>query len=274
MTELERFEKQLTAEEKSTATVSKYVRDAREFLYYIGSDTDISKEQVIAYKQHLAERYKLSSANSMLAAVNSYLRFTGCAHCVVKTYKMQRETFRERDRELSLEEYKSLLEAARKKGKRRLFFLMQTIAATGIRVSELPFITVESLRIRRARVSLKGKSRFVILPKQLCRELQQYAKERHIPSGSIFVTRTGKPLDRSNILHEMKALAKDAKVKEEKIFPHNLRRLFAVTYYHAEHDLCRLADLLGHSNINTTRMYTMVSCEEQERQIDNLGLLA
>ncbi len=274
MTVLERFERQLIAEEKSTTTIAKYVRDTREFLYYIGSNTNICKEQVIAYKQDLSKRYQLTSANSILAAVNAYLRFAGYSHCVVKSFKIQRETFRERDKELSLEEYQSLLRAAKKKGNIRLFFLMQTIAATGIRVSELPFVTVESLRIRRARVSLKGKSRFVILPKQLCQELKQYAKEQKIGSGSIFITRSGRPLDRSNILHEMKSLSKDAKVNKEKIFPHNLRHLFAVTYYQTEQDLCHLADLLGHSNINTTRMYTMVSCEEQERQIDNLGLLA
>lgn len=274
MTLLEDFEKQLRAEEKSSATISKYLHDVRAFLQYTGDMAGFTKEQVIAFKQYLAEHYKLTSANSMLAAVNVYLRYVGYGDCVVKSFKMQRETFREQDRELSKEEYQALLDAAQKQGKIRLFFLMQTIAATGIRVSELPFITVESLRSRRARVSLKGKSRVVILPERLCRELLQYARDKQIKKGSIFITRTGKPLDRSNILHEMKALSKDADVKEEKIFPHNLRHLFAVTYYNAEQDLCRLADLLGHSNINTTRMYTKVSCEEQERQIDNLGLLA
>lgn len=269
-TQLEKFERQLRAEEKSNATVAKYLHDTKVFLHYIGKHTGIRKEEVIAYKQYLAEQYKVTSANSMLAAVNAYLRFAGYADCVVKTFKVQRETFRDRDRELNLEEYHRLLDAAQKLGKIRLFFLIQTIAATGIRVSELPFITVESLYIRRARVSLKGKTRLVILPEQLCRELQKYARSRQITTGSIFITRTGRPLDRSNILHEMKALSKEAKVSKEKIFPHNLRHLFAVTYYQTEQDLCRLADLLGHSNINTTRMYTMISCEEQERQIDSL----
>ncbi len=272
-TQLKRFERQLRAEEKSSATISKYLRDAKVFLQYIGKCTDIRKEEVIAYKQYLSGHYKVTSANSMLAAVNSYLRFAGYDDCVVKSFKMQRETFRERNRELSREEYHSLLDAAQKMGKIRLFFLLQTMAATGIRVSELPFITVESLYLRRARVSLKGKTRLVILPEQLCQELQKYARKRQIKKGSIFVTRTGKPLDRSNILHEMKSLSEEAKVSKEKIFPHNLRHLFAVTYYQAEQDLCRLADLLGHSNLNTTRMYTMVSYEEQARRIDSLGLL-
>ncbi len=271
---LERFERQLRAEEKSQATVAKYIRDAEAFLRYIGDTDVITKEQVIAYKQYLSVNYKVTSANSMLAAVNSFLRFMGYANCVVKSFKVQREVFRERGRELSRAEYQRLLDAAKGQGKLRLFYLMQTIAATGIRVSELPFITVESLRTRRARVSLKGKSRMVILPEKLCQELLQYAEERKIIKGSIFVTRTGRPLDRSNILHEMKALSKEAKVDKEKIFPHNLRHLFAITYYNTAQDLCRLADLLGHSNINTTRIYTKVSCEEQERQIDSLGLLA
>ena len=251
---LERFERQLRAEEKSQATVAKYIRDTKAFLRYIGDAKLITKERVIAYKQYLSINYKVSSANSMLAAVNSFLRFIGYTDCVVKSFKMQREVFRERNRELSKEEYQRLLDVARGKGKLRLFYLMQTIAATGIRVSELPFITVESLYVRRARVLLKGKSRMVILPRKLCRN--------------------GRPLDRSNILHEMKALSQEAKVSKEKIFPHNLRHLFAVTYYNTAQDLCRLADLLGHSNINTTRIYTKVSCEEQEKQIDSLGLLA
>lgn len=272
--QLERFERQLRAEEKSQATVAKYIRDTKAFLRYIGDVKLITKERVIAYKQYLSINYKVSSANSMLAAVNSFLRFIGYTDCVVKSFKMQREVFRERNRELSKEEYQRLLDVARGKGKLRLFYLMQTIAATGIRVSELPFITVESLYVRRARVSLKGKSRMVILPRKLCQELLQYAKKRQIIKGSIFVTRSGRPLDRSNILHEMKALSQEAKVSKEKIFPHNLRHLFAVTYYNTAQDLCRLADLLGHSNINTTRIYTKVSCEEQEKQIDSLGLLA
>ena len=166
-----------------------------------------------------------------------------------------------------------LLKVAKKRKRPRLFYLLQTIASTGIRVSELKFITIEALVLRRAQVSLKGKTRVVILPQRLCRELYDYARDNGIKTGSVFVTRTGKPLDRSNILHEMKSLSKEAKVEEEKLFLHNLRHLFALTYYMSEHNICHLADLLGHANINTTRIYTLASCEEQEQQINNLGLL-
>ena len=161
---------------------------------------------------------------------------------------------------------------AKKKGKKCLSLIMQTICATGIRISELRFITVEALHVRQATVSLKGKTRIVILPVELCMELKRYIREKNITSGSIFVTRTGKPIDRSNILHGMKALCEAAKVLKSKVSPHNLRHLFALTYYKVERDICHLADLLGHSSINTTRIYTMVSCEEQEQQIDCLGL--
>ncbi len=269
---LTQFERQLRVEERSSATVAKYMHDARDFLEYIGKE-DLDKEQVIHYKEQLLKRYKVSSVNFMLAAVNCFLRFSGHPDCVVKLYKMQREAFREEDRELSKEEYRRLLCAAQNGKKQRLFLLLQTITSTGIRVSELRFITVESLALRRARVSLKGKSRLVILPHRLCRELSDYARKQGIQAGSIFVTHTRKPLDRSNILHERKALAKKARVKAEKIFPHNLRHFFALTYYKVEHNVCHLADLLGHANINTTRIYTLTSCKEQEQQINNLGLL-
>ena len=199
---LEQFEKQLRVEEKSNATILKYAHDVRNFLQNI-KEEPLHKEQVIAYKESLRKHYKITSTNSMLAAINSFLRFIGRPDCVVKLYKMQRETFREENKELSREEYIRLLNAAKNMGKQRLFLLLQTIASTGIRVSELRFITVESLSLRRARVSLKGKTRLVILPRRLCRELADYAKGRQIQTGSVFITRTGNPLDRSNILHEI-----------------------------------------------------------------------
>lgn len=270
---IERFKKQLRVAEKSNATILKYAHDVGDFLKYIGETENLQKEQVISYKECLLKRYKVTSANSMLAAINSFLRFLGRPDCVVKLYKMQRESFRESHRELTKEEYIRLLNTAKTRKNQRLFLLLQTIASTGIRVSELRFITVEALSLNRARVSLKGKTRLVILPKKLCLELFAYAKENGIKTGSIFVTRTGKPLDRSNILHEMKNLSKKAEVDKEKIFPHNLRHLFAFTYYMVERNICHLADLLGHANINTTRIYTLASCEEQEQQINNLGLL-
>lgn len=227
---LAQFEQGLRAEEKSEATVSKYLHDAAKFMDYVGEGNEVTKETVIAYKQLLAESYAITSANTMLSALNSFLCMSGLRDCMVKCFKVQRPSFRERKLELSKEEYIRLVETAKRRGKRRLCLVMQAICATGIRVSELPFITMEALHTRRARVSLKGKTRIVILPLELCRELKRYARERHIMSGSVFVTRTGKPLDRSNILHQMKALCEEAKVERGKVFPHNLRHLFALTY--------------------------------------------
>ncbi len=269
---MERFESRLKEEEKSRATIEKYLRDAKAFAAFLG-DAPVTKDAVIRYKSHLSENYAVASANSMLAAVNSFLRFLECADCVVRTFKVQKAVFRSRELELSRNEYVRLVETAKRRGNRRLCLVMQTICATGIRISELPFVTVESLHTRRARVSLKGKTRTVILPMELCRELKRYVKSSGIQSGSVFVTRGGRPMDRSNILHAMKALCQEAGVEEGKVFPHNLRHLFAVTYYNVEKDICHLADLLGHSNVNTTRIYTLISCEMQERRLEGLGLV-
>ncbi len=271
---LELLEAALREEEKSEATREKYRRDVLAFLRYVGDRPEITKDLVVAYKQRLAETYAITSANSMLAAVNYYLRLTGRSDCTVKAFKLQGEAFRREERELTKEEYFRLLEAARRKRDTRLYLLMETICATGIRVSELRFITVQALRSRQAAVSLKGKTRTVLLPGQLCRELLRYARDRGIKSGSVFVTRSGRPMDRNNILHAMKALCRLARVAASKVFPHNLRHLFAVTYYQAERDICHLADLLGHSSINTTRIYTSVSQAEQRHNIERLGLLS
>ncbi len=267
------FEERLKAGEKSRATIEKYLRDAGQFLEDLGEGSMLTKDAVISYKQSLTERYAVASANSKLASVNGLLRSVGCEECVVKSFKVQKSAFRSSERELTREEYIRLLKAAECRGKRQLCLLIQTICATGIRISELPFITVEALSSRRATVSLKGKTRTVLLPADLCQELKKYTAGENIHSGSVFVTRNGKPLDRSNIFHSMKKLCEDAGVDRDKVFPHNLRHLFAVTYYRAERDVCHLADILGHSSINTTRIYTIVSCEEQERQINGLGLL-
>lgn len=270
---LQQFEEKLKAGEKSPATIEKYLRDARQFLENVGESSALTKDTVISYKQSLTRHYTVTSANSKLAAVNSLLRSAGYGEFVVKSFKVQKSAFRTRERELTREEYIRLVQTAKLGGKRQLCLLIQTLCATGIRISELPFITVESLDSRRAAVSLKGKTRTVLLPVELCRELTEYTRKENIRSGSIFVTRNGKPLDRSNIFHSMKNLCKEAGVDRDKVFPHNLRHLFAVTYYRAERDVCHLADILGHSSINTTRIYTVVSCEEQERQINRLGLL-
>lgn len=268
-----KFKKNMKTEEKSQATIEKYLRDTKQFLEELGEGSEITKDRVIAYKESLAERYAVTSANSKVAAVNCFLRTAGCEGCSVKSFKVQKNVFRTKERELTKEEYIRLVKTAQRHGKRQLGMLIKTICATGIRISELPYVTVEALYTRRAVVSLKGKTRIVLLPAELCRELTAYVRAENIRSGSIFVTRNGKPLDRSNIFHSMKKLCEDAEVDRDKVFPHNLRHLFAVTYYKAEKDVCHLADILGHSSINTTRIYTIISCEEQEQQINGLGLL-
>lgn len=266
------FRDRLVEDEKSSATIQKYIRDVEKFLSFIGEE-EITKEIVVSYKQYLMKHYKPVSVNSMLTALNCFLKEMGWLSCTVKTIKVQRQSFRPQEKELSKAEYYRLLSAARSKKDIRLYLLMQTICSTGIRVSELPFITVEAIRAGRAEISMKGKNRIILIPGSLCRELKKFIKRRNIQAGSVFVTRSGKNMDRSNILHEMKKLCKDAGVERQKVFPHNLRHLFACLFYKEEKDLSRLADILGHSSINTTRIYTCVSGGEQIRQIERLGLV-
>lgn len=270
---LDEFKTKMLCDEKSEATIGKYLRDIRRFQDFMGTNQNVTKEKVIDFKKMLIENYAPSSVNSMLAAINIFFKEFGWYDCIVKSIKIQRDAFRAQDRELSKKEYYRLLEAARRKKNPRLYYLMQTICATGIRVSELRFITVEALYTRRATVSMKGKIRTIILPLDLCKKLKKYIKEKNIRAGSIFITRNGRPMDRSNIGHEMKALSRISGVAYEKIFPHNLRHLFACVYYQLEKDLFRLADILGHSNVNTTRIYTQMSIQNQEKQIDMLKLV-
>ena len=267
------FQRKLEEDEKSNATIRKYMHDIHVFFHYVGAGKTVCKATVIAYKEYLISQYAAVSVNSMLAAMNAFLKEQGWYDCVVKALKIQKEAFRAVEKELSKQEYYRLLDAAKEGGNTRLYMIMQTLCATGIRISELKFITVESLGKRCAIVSSKGKQRRVLLPEVLCRKLKKYTEERQIKSGSVFITRTGKAVDRSNICHEMKSLYEKAGISREKVFPHNLRHLFAATYYNMKKDLSHLADLLGHSNINTTRIYTLVSSEEQEKQIEVLGLV-
>ena len=266
------FRSSLIEDEKSRATIEKYLRDLEVFFRFVGEE-DITKGLAIHYKEYLVQKYAPSSVNSMLAAVNRFFKEMQWFECIVKPLKVQRQTFRDKERELSKDEYFRLLNAAKMRNDMRLYYLMQTICSTGIRVSELKFITVQAIQSGRALVSMKGKTRMVLIPSALCRVLKRYIKERGIQKGSIFITRSGSPMDRSNILHNMKALCEMTGVYRKKIFPHNLRHLFACLFYKAEKDLSRLADLLGHSNINTTRIYTSVSGQEQARQIEQLGLV-
>ncbi len=264
------FTEKLMELERSSLTIKKYIRDVMTFRRWLGASGLVDKNKVIRFKQMLRDKYRLTSANSMLSALNKLFELMGWEDCHIRTFKTQRTSFRNSERELSMEEYRRLLRAAREKGDMQIHRIMETIASTGIRISELPFITVASLNTRRALVSLKGKTRQVLIPAELCKKLRAYCRENKITSGSIFVTRTGRPMDRSNILHRMKALSTAANVDRGKIFPHNLRHFFAVNYYKTEKDIVRLADLLGHASVNTTRIYTLISCESQLDILDKV----
>ena len=268
--ELQSFHQYLIREEKSTATVEKYLRDVRAFVVFAGEKA-VNKELVMAFKQYLQERYAVRSVNSMLASVNSFLNFLGLPNCRVKNIRTQRKTYCAEEKELSKTEYLRLLEAARRKPQLQL--VMQTICGTGIRVSELRYFTVEDVKNGEIVINCKGKTRTILIPGKLRKLLLDYAKKQKIRSGVIFVTRNGKPLNRSNIWAQMKALCKTAEVNPRKIFPHNLRKLFARTFYGIEKDIAKLADILGHSSINMTRIYFMSTGTEHSRKIERLGLV-
>ena len=270
MDHLNDYDAYLRTGEKSDATREKYLRDSAKFLLWLGA-RPLTKEAVLSYKALLTEHYAPASVNSMLSSVNSFLTFLGREDCRVKTLKQQREIFRNEDRELTREEYRRLLQAAQTD--RRLWLLMQAICATGIRVSEHRCLTVEAARAGKALVRCKGKVRTVLLPRKLCRVLLDYCRRQGIAGGTIFRTAAGAPLDRSRIWAMMKKLCGAAGVAPKKVFPHNLRHLFARTHYAMEKDIVRLADLLGHASINTTRIYTRESGEEHRRQIEKMPLL-
>ena len=270
--EIDAFAKYLAEEEKSSVTIAKYVRDVQRFLRWLGGQ-DVTRERTVAYKRQLLARgYALRSVNSMLAAVNSFLAFRGLTDCRVRLCRMQREIYQRAERELSRAEYLRLLRAA--EGNRRLWLLMQTICATGIRVSELRYFTVEAVRRGEVSVACKNKNRKILLPGRLKTLLLRYARDTGVSGGVIFRTRSGRPLDRSNIWAAMKRLCARAKVDPGKVFPHNLRKLFARTFYDLDKDIAKLADVLGHSSINTTRIYIMSTGQEHRRQLERLRLLA
>ncbi len=269
---IKKFENYLIEEEKAAATLEKYMRDVKAFSEWVKGE-EIDKRKVLCYKEYLKGKFAPASVNSVLSSLNSFFEFNCWYDLKVKTLKIQKRIFAQKEKELTKAEYERLLDAAKKKSNERLYLLMQTICSSGIRVSELQYITVQAANEKRTNINLKGKVRIVILPKKLCKTLLQYAKEQKITSGSIFVTKTGKPLDRSTIWKMMKALCESANVDKEKVFPHNLRHLFARTYYSIQKDIVRLADILGHSSVNTTRIYTMETGDIHRRQIQSLGLL-
>jgi len=266
------FQDYLKNEERSDATVEKYARDVRAFFNYVGL-SKVTKENILEYKAHLATAYAVASANSMIAALNSFLRFCGFGELCVKQFKMQRKVYCSEEKELTRAEYLRLLDAANKKHNERLNLIIQTICGTGIRVSELEFITVEAIRVGEAVVCCKGKNRRVFIVRDLQRKLLSYAKERGLESGPIFLTRGGRAVSRNTIWREMKALCHEAEVLPSKVFPHNLRHLFARTFYGIEKDIAKLADILGHASINTTRIYIVTTGREHKRKMENMRLI-
>lgn len=267
-----RFIRYLIQEEKSHHTVEKYQRDLKKFIRFLGA-REITKDLVIEYKENLSERYAVSSVNSMLASLNHFMQFAGWHDFKVKQIKLQRRVYCPEEKELTREEYYRLVNTAKQLKKERIGLIIQTICSTGIRVSELIFITVDSVQSGIAYATCKGKSRQIFLPHKLRMLLMKYIRQNRIRKGSIFQTREGKPVNRSNVWKEMKALCSSAKVMAVKVFPHNLRHLFARTYYRMEKDISKLADLLGHSSINTTRIYIVTSGTEHKQQIERMNLI-
>lgn len=272
--QLAAYARHLRAEERSSGTIEKYLRDVRAFAAWLDG-RPVTRELAAAWKEHLiAENYAPVTVNSMLSSVNTLFRFAGWDDCKMKFLKIQKRLFREQSKELTREEYERLLETARALGRERLALLMETICASGIRVSEVKYITVAAAQAGRAQISLKGKIRTIMLPGKLCRKMLKYAKKQKIAAGEIFLTGNGKSLSRKQIWAEMKRLCARAGVAASKVFPHNLRHLFARTFYKHSRDVAKLADVLGHSSIETTRIYLLSTGAEHQKQLDRLGLVS
>ena len=269
---IEDFRKNLELQEKSTSTIEKYIRDVKAFSVY-AENSAITKEKVIAYKKYLRNNYAVRSVNSMLASINSLFNSLEWHDLKVKSLKLQQQVFCSEDRELTKAEYARLCKTAKRKKNKRLNLILQTICGTGIRVSELQYITVEAAKQGEAVVNCKAKTRSVFIVKELKQKLLRYAAEQNIKSGMIFVTRTGKLISRTNIWREMKALCVEANVNPEKVFPHNLRHLFARVFYGIEKDIAKLADILGHSSINTTRIYIISTGTEHRQRMESMRLI-
>lgn len=266
------FKNYLIEEEKSENTINKYIRDVRFFMAWL-SGRELTKILVMEYKKILCENYAPASVNAAISSLNSFFVYMNWHNMQIKTLKIQRIIFSNKNKELTKVEYERLLTAAKTKKNKRLYYLMQTLCSTGIRISELRYITTDALKSGQANIHCKGKVRVVILPKDLCRMLKIYISESHIKSGSVFVSKNGNPLDRSYIWKMLKSLCETAGVSKDKVFPHNFRHLFARTYYSLQKDIVRLADILGHSSINTTRIYTIETGDIHRRHIQKLGLL-
>lgn len=271
-TQLQGFAVQLAEEERSRATIEKYLRDVRQFAAWL-EGRPVTKAAVALWKEVLCRTHASATVNAKLSALDRFLLYLGLGHCRVKHLKLQRKLFQAPERELSRAEYERLVDAAERMGRPRTGLILETLCASGIRVSELQFITVEAARLGKAEISLKGKVRTILLPTKLCRKLLKYAQKHKIASGEIFLTRSGRRISRKQIWAEMKSVCKAADVAPSKVFPHNLRHLFARVFYRACRDVARLADVLGHSSIETTRIYLISTGSEHVRTLEQLRLV-
>lgn len=273
MEEVVAFRRHLEAQERSAGTVENYLRHVSAFARWLDG-RPVTKENAAGWKGYLTGgKYRPATVNAMLASLNQFFLFTGRQDCRVKPLRLQRRLFREEDRELEREEYDRLLQTAQQEGRERLALLLETICATGIRVSEVAYITVEAARQGQAEIFLKGKVRLILLPQKLCRKLLRYAKEQKTVSGEVFLTKNGNSLSRKQIWAEMKALCRRAGVAPSKVYPHNLRHLFARAFYRITRDVAKLADVLGHSSIETTRLYLISTGAEHARQMERMQLI-
>lgn len=267
------FARQLGEEERSPATLEKYLREVRQFAAFLGG-REVTRDLAAAWREELSARQSPATVNGKLTALDRLLAFLGWEDCRVKHLRVQRQLFRDSARELSREEYARLVETARRLGRGRLSLLMETICATGIWVSEVRYITAEAVREGRTEIALKGKIRTILLPGKLCRKLEKYARQKKITSGELFLTRSGRPMSRKQIWAEMKGVCRAAGVAPSKVFPHNLRHLFARCFYRVSRDVAKLADVLGHSSIETTRIYLISTGAEHARTLDQLRLIS
>lgn len=270
--QIEAYLNYLRNEERSPVTIEQYRRDILCFFSFL-DDEELTKAAALSYKEELEEKYQPASVNVKLSALNSFFSFIGRSDLKLKFMKIQKSVYCSADKELSKAEYMRLVKAAKEKKNEKLALLLQTICGTGIRVSEVEYITVEAVCRGEAVIRLKGKTRTILLPKRLQRKLKEYIRREKIADGPVFITRTGRPLDRSNIWKMMKELCRDAGVDKKKVFPHNLRHLFARCFYAIDKDIAKLADILGHSSINTTRIYIITSGREHRRRLDALELV-
>ena len=270
--QLSDFARQLQEDERSPATIESYLRHIRAFAAWAGGQA-VTKDLATQWKEHLISQYRPGTVNTMLVSLNRFFAFLGWYDCQVKTLRIQRRLFREDSRELTRAEYERLVSAAQASGRERLVLLLETICSTGIRVSEVKYITVEALKLGKAEISLKGKIRTILLPNKLCRKLLKYAKKQKTVSGEVFLTRNGKGMSRKQIWAEMISICAKAKVAATKVFPHNLRHLFARVFYKACRDVAKLADVLGHSSMETTRIYLISTGVEHAHTLERLRLI-